>query len=344
MHDPLRIGLCGSGFIARTHAHAIARYCTDVRLTGIAGGTRAAALAADFQVPAFPDVEALAASDAVDAVIVTTPHALHHRHALLCARGGKHVLLEKPMAASVPECLEIIDACHRAGVTLMVAFTQRFRRSNQTAYDIIRSGRIGRILSIQEYALLPNGLKAYPAWQQRGENLGILFGYGIHNIDRLRWFLEEEPESVAARLARSGTLGIETTSFTTLQYRSGAIASIWSSVDLPAPGFPATGFRSLIVGERGLIDLDGYGEVRLAEAGTPWQTLFVQPPIDWRGDGMFAEARMGSFAAQDQSFVDAIRSRTPPPVTGEDGLRAVAIALAAYESAATGQTVILPTP
>lgn len=343
MPGPLRIGICGSGFIARTHAHAIARYCTDARLGGIAGGTRAAALAADFQVPVFPDVQALAASEAIDAAIIATPHAFHHAHALLFARCGKHLLIEKPMATSAVECREIVDLCRLSGLHLMVAFTQRFRRSNQTAFDVIRAGTIGRILSIQEYALLPNGLQAYPAWQQRGENLGILFGYGIHNIDRLRWFMGQEPGSVSAGVVRSRA-GIETTSFTTLQWPGGALASIWSSVDLPTPGFPSTGFRSLVVGERGLLDLDGYGEVRLAAAGEPWRVLFVQPPIDWRGDGMFAEARMGSFTAQDQSFINAILSNTAPPVTGEDGLRAVTIALAAYDAAATGRTVILPTP
>ena len=140
----------------------------------------------------------------------------------------------------------------------MIAFSQRFRQSNITAHDLIRAGRIGRILMVQERALLPNGLSAYPKWQQQPENLGVLFGYGIHNIDRLRWFLQDEAECVTAQVLRS-TGGIETSTMATIRWRNGALANLWGSVDLPAPGFDASTFRSLIVGEKGLLDVDGYG-------------------------------------------------------------------------------------
>jgi phthalate 4,5-cis-dihydrodiol dehydrogenase len=338
MNAPIRISIMGSGFIARTHAHAIAHGCNNALLAGIGGGSRAEKLAAEFGARFFPSPEALASDPDVDAAIIATPHNVHRNHALLCARYGKHVLLEKPMAPSVSECREIIEAFRSANLRLMMAFSQRFRQSNITAYDIIRAGRIGRILMVQEQALLANGLQAYPQWQQQPENLGILFGYGIHNIDRLRWFLQDEADCVTAHVLRS-TGGIETSTMATLRWKCGALANLWSSVDIPAPGFEATAFRSLIVGDRGLLDLDGYGAVRLAGKDEKWETLFVQPAIDWRGDGMFSGARMGSFNAQDQAFVDAVLQNSEPPVTGTDGLRSVAIALAAYESASRNETV-----
>ncbi len=343
MSTRIRVAILGSGFIARTHAHAIARGCTNAVLAGIGGGSRATTLAAEFAVPAFPSPEALVADPAVDAVIIATPHSCHRDHALLCAHHGKHALLEKPMALSVPACKEIIAAFGSSGLRLMVAFSQRFRQSNITAHDLVAEGRLGNILMVQEMALLPNGLNAYPPWQQLPENLGILFGYGIHNIDRLRWFLQDEVASVSAQVLRS-TTGIETSTMATLRWSHGALAHLWSSVDLPAPGFEATAFRSLIVGEQGLLDVDGYGAVRFARKEGTWETLFVQPAIDWRGGGMFSPARMGSFNAQNQAFIDAILHDTEPPVTGIDGLRAVAIALAAYESASSGEAIHLPPP
>lgn len=343
MTDRVRIGIMGSGFIARTHARSLTHGCRGARLTAVAGGSRAETLARDFEVPSLPDIATLAASREVDAVIVATPHSCHRDHALLCARHGKHVLLEKPMATSVTQCREIIDACTFAGLNLMVAFTQRFRTSNRTAHEVISAGTIGRILMIQEQALLPDGLRAYPSWQQHPDNLGILFGYGIHNIDKLRWLLHDEPACVTAQSIRSAG-GIETTTMATLRWHGGAVTNLWSSVDLPAPGFESTAYRSLIVGETGLLDVDGYGAVRLARRGEEWKTLFVQPAIDWHGKGMFSEARMGSFNAQDQAFIDAVLNGTPPAITGFDGLQAVAIALAAYRSAETQQTVHLTTP
>lgn len=341
MSRTLKIGILGSGFIARTHAHSISTGCTGAKLAGIAGGSRAAALASDFGVECFVDPAQLASSTHIDAVIIATPHACHHEHALLCARHRKHVLLEKPMATSVARCQEIVNAFRSEELTLMVAFSQRFRQSNITARDLLSSGAIGKVLMIQEQALVPNGLRAYPAWQQRPENLGVLFGYGIHSIDKLRWFLDDEPDALSAQSIRASS-GIETSTMATLHWRRGTITNVWSGVDLPSPGFPASAFRSLVVGEHGLLDVDGYGAVRLARSGGDWETVFVQPPIDWQGAGMFSEARMGSFNAQNQAFVDASLAGTDPPITGLDGLRAVEIALAAYESAATNRTVHFP--
>jgi predicted dehydrogenase len=338
MPSPLNIGIIGAGFIARTHAHAVSNSLTRATLAGVAGGSRAQALAADFQTRLFDSIESLAASPLVDAVIIATPHHLHRDHALLCAAHGKHVLLEKPMATTVAQCHEIINAFARRGHILMIAFSQRFRQSNRHAYHIIRRGDIGDIRMIQDFALVPNGLAAYPTWQQHPANLGVLFGYGIHTLDKLRWFLGSEAETVSACILRSSG-NIETSTMATISWANGAITSVWSSVDLGAPAFPSSAFRSLIVGSQGLLDVDGYGEVRLSLAGAPWQTMFVQPPIDWRGSGMFAEARMGSFNAQDQSFVDAVLDGRTPPVSGEDGFRAVEIALAAYRAADTNQVV-----
>lgn len=342
MRDNVRIGIIGSGFIARTHAHSIARGLHHATLAGIAGGTRAEQLASDFGTTLYRSPEALATSEEVHAVVIATPHSFHLEHALLCARNGKHVLIEKPMATSAKDCRVIIDEFNSRALRLMVAFTQRYRQSNVRALDSIRRGTIGKVLMVQDYALLPNGLQAYPRWQQQPDNLGILFGYGIHNIDKLRWFLQDEVESVSATLLRSRG-GIETSSMTTLRWTRGALASIWSSIDLPSPGFESTAFRSHIVGEKGLLDVDGYGKLQHSVQGGPWETIFVQPAIDWRGSGMFSEARMGAYNAQNQAFVDSVLAGTEPPVTGFDGLQAVNIALAAYESADTHQTILLNT-
>jgi predicted dehydrogenase len=328
----INIGIIGSGFIARTHAHSITTSLRHAQLTGIAGGSRASVVANEFSTQCFRDPLELVSNSAVDAVIIATPHHLHKDHALLAAEHGKHVLVEKPMALSVGDCLSIIEACRNNGVKLMVAFTQRYRTTNRMAHDIIRSGKIGSVMMIQEQALVPNGSSAFPHWQQSKENLGFLFGYGVHNIDRLRWFLQDDPSSISAQLNRNEN-GIDTSTMATIRWRKGALTNLWNSVDIPTPGFENTAFRSLIVGETGMLDVDGYGALRLSQGGSDWNTLYIQPPIDWQGRGMLSEVRMMSFNSQNQAFVDSVLDNVEPPISGLDGLRAVEIALAIYRAA-----------
>ncbi len=338
--NSVRIGIVGSGFMARTHGISIKKYLKNAYLAGLAGGSRAASLAADLDVRHFPSVEALVENSGVDAVIIASPHSFHYEHASLCAQANKHVLLEKPMATTVDDCHSLEKAFLEKKLVLMIAFTQRYRKSNSDAHDLIRKGAIGKILMIQEYALQPNALTAFPKWQQLPENLGIFFGYGIHNIDRLRWFLGSEAETVSAEIIRSSS-EIETSTMAILKWKSGAMTTVWSSGDLKSPGFSDTAFRSLVVGEKGLLDVDGYGALRISVESSPWKTLFQQPSIDWQGEGMFSEARMGSFNSQNQEFVDAILEDRAPAITGEDGRQAVAIALAIYKSAAERKVVQL---
>src|SRR6185436_17276080 len=131
--DEIRIGVIGSGFMGRTNAETITRYLKGTKLAGIAGGTRAAALAKEYGIESDADVPTLLARRDVDAVFISTPHAHHAEQAIAAAEAGKHILLDKPMAASVADCDRIITAADKAGVNLMIMFGQRFRKVNTEA-------------------------------------------------------------------------------------------------------------------------------------------------------------------------------------------------------------------
>src|SRR5690349_11785964 len=128
--DELRVGLVGSGFMGRTNAETITRYLKGARLVSIAGGTRAQGLAQEYGAECDPDVATLLGRPDIDAVFISTPHAQHAVQAEMAARSGKHVLLDKPMAASVEACDRIIAAAAGAGVNVMIMFGQRFRKVN----------------------------------------------------------------------------------------------------------------------------------------------------------------------------------------------------------------------
>src|SRR6476646_6644323 len=108
-----RLGISGSGFMGRTNAETITKYLPGARLISIAGGSRAVQLAADYGVEYDRDVEGLVNRNDIDAVFISTPHSEHAAHTIAAAKAGKHVLLDKPMAASVEECDRILEAARR---------------------------------------------------------------------------------------------------------------------------------------------------------------------------------------------------------------------------------------
>jgi predicted dehydrogenase len=338
--NEIRLGIIGSGFMGRTNAETITKYLPDARLIGVAGGSRASQLAADYGVECERDVQGLVNRKDIEAVFISTPHCQHAQHAIAAANAGKHILLDKPMATNVEECDQILDATRRDNVNLMIMFGQRFRLVNREAYRLIQERAIGRIRAISTYALNSGGLASLPAWQSLPENLGTLFGHGIHNIDQVRWFTGDEVSTVAARVQREAPSDNEVSTMAVLGLRNGGMANVWVSWTIPSPNFPHSAFSARVVGDTGILDLDAYGSLRLGRDGS-WTVIAEQAPIDFRGKGMLDPVRMEAYGAQGQEFVSSIRERRPPSVTGEDGRAAVEIALAAYQSAKEQRTVIL---
>ncbi len=346
----LGIGIIGSGFMGRTYAETISKYCQRAAVRAVAVGSRAAELAGIYGVTHEPSLDSLLARKDVDAVFIATPHHVHAQQALAAAKAGKHVLLEKPMACSVADCDAIIAACKAAGVKCTIAFTQRSRKCNIRAKELIDRGEIGRVLQIQEYALNATGLVGLPKWQSDAENLGTLFGHAIHNFDRIRWLTGQEIRTVYAKCdnleqprtqnSEPGNPAVEGTSMVLMTLTDGATAGLWESFQVPKPSFPRTQFTAWIIGEKGLLDIDAYGELRVATGGA-WRVVETQAPIDWAGKGFLDPVRLESYTRQCQDFIDAVLDDRQPMVTGWDGRQAVAAALAAYESSRAGREVVL---
>ncbi len=334
MSAELKIGLIGAGFIAETHAVSFTRYLKDARLVAVAGGSRAEGLAQKYNLTNYENIAEMLEGDHVDAVVITSPHQYHAEHGQLCGAAGKHVLMEKPMSTSIEACNSLTEVFNKNNLSLMIAFTQRYRESNFRAKQVIDSGKLGEIKMISEWGLVSGGMTSYPAWQNKPENLGTLFGYGIHNLDKLRWFLDCESVSVAGQIQENDN-GVELNSMGIFQFANGTMANLWTGVGLPQPGFENASFRSYVVGTEGLMDVDGYGALRVCPIGGTWETLFTQEPVDWRGDGAFQLARMASFNSQNQEFIDSILENRKPAITGVDGIASVKMALGLYQAART---------
>ncbi|MFZ1753853.1 MAG: Gfo/Idh/MocA family oxidoreductase [Caldilineaceae bacterium] len=343
--NKVRYGILGSGFMGRTHAEAI-RHLDNAELTAVAIGSRATTLAADYQVELCHSAAELIARPDVDAVIIATPQFAHVEEALLAAQQGKHLFIEKPMTTTVADADAIIEACARRRLSLSVGYQQRYRAVPAATHKLLQFQAIGQVHTIQfnqVFQLFTDpGFGGDWSWWSNPASIGHILAGGVHAIDLCRWLLGADVTSVFghSRTFRESHEP-ENTTMGLLTFDNGTIMTLWASSACPAPGFPGQVFRALLMGEKGMIDMDAYASLQLADEGT-WRTVAQQPPVNTEhADTAFRQPRMQAYIDQLAAYTDATIAGEPPPVSGEDGRIGVAVALALLESSHTGQAVDL---
>ncbi len=342
--DKVSVGIIGIGKMGRTHIDALrdveqgeAVAVTDPANFPDAGPN----LAKEYGLDYADDIDTLVARKDIDAVIVTTPHALHAEHAIQALEAGKHVLVEKPLELTLEKCDAIIQAADRADRKLMVAQSHRYWEGGAIAKRLLTEGAIGKLLMCRDVLAGPGYRKYNPekAWFTNLDLYGPggLIAWGVHDTDRLRWWFDSEAESVFARSfsLRTEIPGDKTSDMVMINFENGGCAHLWYSEALPPPGFKGFSCHAQLVGEEGLMDVDPYNQVRVARKGTNnWETVYDHAKVD--------DPRQKAFSDEVRDFVQCIVDGTSPPVTGADGRAAVEIVLAAYQSSETGDSVKLP--
>lgn len=339
----LGIGIIGSGFMGRTYSECLARYTKRARLVAVAGGRRAPKLAEDYGVDHVETVEGLSGRSDLDGVIITSPEMFHLQHTCVAAAAGKHVLVEKPMAPDLRQCDAMIDACRKSRATLMVIQSQRFRAVHRRAHELLEEGRIGRVLQIRHWAFQSEAQSrkeavAKPFYLDPAGG-GLYLGYNVHCFDMVRWMAGAEGHSVFATVGSFGDHGLpDLSTMAQIQFVGGTVAQLWTSTEMRDPPFAQSRFHTQVFGTRGLLDFDGYSHLDLStEKG--WERVCEQAPLDLRDPA--DPVRLEAYSAMVQAFIDAVIENKEPPVTGEDGRRAVELCLAARESARAGRVVSL---
>jgi predicted dehydrogenase len=204
MGSQLRIGIIGCGGIARGHLNAMknldARPVAMVDISEASARQYAEEYGADRYHTAIKD----ALTEDVDAVIVCLPHYLHVDAVVAAAESGKHVLTEKPMAISLKETDEMIDAAQRNGVTLMVGQVLRFRQCNVEAKRLIAEGKIGEPRNIVRRRL-GNSREFRSEWARDPAKAGgwVLYGYGAHEVDMMLWLFDTHARKVFAQAQKN---------------------------------------------------------------------------------------------------------------------------------------------
>jgi predicted dehydrogenase len=322
------------GIMSFAHHHAEAyignlRAIPGVELIGIADDDleRGQKFAAQFAAPFFPSYEALLA-EKPDGVLICSENANHRPLVEMAAAVGAHVLCEKPLATTREDAQAIIAACRDAGVLLMTAFPMRFSAPLIQLKARLDAGDLGQIycLNTTNQGEVPIGHRAWFVDKALAGG-GAMMDHIVHLADIFNWLFGRELASVYAQsnhIIQADKVDVETGGLVMLQYADGMFATIDTSWSKPL-NYPTWGGLTMeLISQRGLTVIDAFSQNLNVFQQEPAQNYWTY----WGSDmnqAMIAE------------FVSAIREERQPAVTGEDGLFALEVVLAAYESAKINQ-------
>jgi len=293
----LRLGILGAARIARQFTAAV-RSSPRIHVQAVASRdvARAQALATETGIPqVHATYEALLADPAIDAIYNPLPNNLHAEWAIRAAEAGKHVLCEKPLAASASEARAMFAAARRHDVYLVEAYPYRAQPQTLKMRELIGAGAIGRVHVVQAFFGFqlsdPTNIRLNPALAG-----GALMDAGSYPVSLVRTVMDERPARVHA-IARWAESGVDRTVTATIEFASGALAQIGCS-------FATSRHRGAFIGgELGSIETTYANDT---SADQPGQLLLKRQAGKDTVRETIETATAGGFLAEAESFHDLI--------------------------------------
>jgi inositol 2-dehydrogenase len=325
----LGMGVLGIGEMGKRHAENLRRLVPKAQLIAVADvdGARARKVADDLEIEhSYPSLEAMLERKDIQAVLIATPDKFHAGAVQAAARAGKDILCEKPLGLSRESAEEALRAVADAGVRLQVGFMRRYDPAYVAASKRIEAGEIGEPVVFKSLGR-DKDMPPLGAYQSKINGM-LFYNSTIHDFDLARWLTHDE----VAEVHTFGTVAIrpEVAEFgdvvaglVNLRFARGAIGNIESYVQC-LYGYD---IRTEIVGSKGSILVGG---LRQNSA-----TFFKPNDGSYELEDHFLSRFREAYVAEVIDFVDTILGDRAPRVTGEDGLRAVEIAVAAEKSLRT---------
>lgn len=258
----------------------------------------------------------------VEAVYVGLPNSMHCEYTVRGAQAGKHVLCEKPMAISSAECRQMIDACRRAKVKLMIGYRMHYDPTWKQAIQVIEAGGIGQLESFQGgyYAQQPAG-----AWRlsKKLGGGGALMDLGIYPLNAIRHLTGEEPADFTAIVTTRDHGGrfaeVEQSMEWTMKFPSGILASCGCSYGQRGPSF-----LHINAGK-------GYLEV---DPAFNYEGVHVHGEVSGRPFDQLGTGKLPfQFTIEAEHFADCVRNDKEPESPGEEGLKDMLAIEAIYKAA-----------
>lgn len=338
MHDGLReyvllffifsnminLGLLGIGRIGKIHLGNIVRHFPDARVVAAMNPSEPGrAFARSLNVPFVTDnADEVLHHPGVDAVLICTATDAHADYVVAAARAGKAIFCEKPLDLALAKVRATLDEVKKAGVPLMLAFNQRLDPSFQEVRNAIINGQIGDLRSLHIISRDP----APPPVSYIRSSGGLFLDMSIHDFDMARFLAGAEVDDVYAKGFNLvdpviGEAGDIDTGYVMISFKNKVTALIENS-------------RQANYGydQR----LEAFGSAGMIRAENPLKTttqylngggVHLSRNLDFFID-RYAESYLLELAA----FLDALKEKTPMPITGDDGLQAMLISLAAKKS------------
>lgn len=323
-----KVAIIGVGSMGTNHARVYSEL-PGVELVAVADCARSAADAAArrWGVPAYADYRVMLERERPDAVSVAVPTASHEEVAVAAMETGAHVLVEKPIAATPESGERVIAAAKRTGRKLMVGHVVRFNPAMQELKKRLDEGMLGRIFQIDCRRIGP-----FPS---RIQDVGVAVDLAPHDIDIMRYLTGLNPVRVYAEIAQRLHTNHEDLLLGLLRFPdniSGALEINWLT--------PTKVREVSVLGERGMFKVDDltqdlYFFENAHASGIAWSALQTLKGVREGSMTRFAFPRHEPLRAELQAFLEATQNGLPVPVTGEDSLIALRVALALIEA---GQT------
>jgi len=340
-----RLGLIGAGVIGARHLGAMDAV-DGVQLVGIADPTPAAKAIADERgVSCFPDTQALLAEMKPDGVIICTPTEHHLTPSLQALDAGVHVLIEKPICATVTEAEQIVAKSKASNRHVLVAHQRRYYPQVHKAREIIQSGQLGPLVAVSGQWTLRKPDNYYdPDWRKRWQ-AGPIVTNLIHDMDSTRYICGEI-ESISGETSNS-VLGYEKEDAAAIiiRFKSGALGSFILSDQTTSPWS-----WEMALGENISIPPTGQNAMRFMgrEASLEFPNLVLwkneTQPHDWTspvtGEPLSITAE-DPYIVQMRHFSAVIRGEESPRIDAADATRTLAATVAVLEAAQSGQRVTL---
>ena len=333
----LGIGLIGAGRAGMIHGRNFHNRIDNAYMAAVVDANRETAEHAAKQLEAdryTTDYREILDSPEIDAVVVVAPTNLHKDIVVNCAKAGKHVLCEKPMALNVQECEAMEEAAAENGIKLQIGFMRRFDAGFLAAKKAVESGTIGDVVLIRSCTRGPS--KPHPWMFDIKQSNGVLAEVNSHDIDTIRWFAGSEVKNLygIAKNYRNKEIISEYPDYYDNLIVSGEFDNGIQFV-IDGGAYVRYGYDSKleIVGTKGVVrtgreSMNGFQSITEDGVSFPFVKSWTE---------LFQEA----YLEEDRHFVECILKDQPPRVTGHDGKMAVRIVEAGNRSIAEKRIISL---
>lgn len=336
----IQFAIVGCGHIAKKHVEAI-KNTPGAELVAVCDTNpqRLQEYITEYGVKGYTDLGELLKDDSIDVVNICTPSGYHAPLAVQAANGGKHVIVEKPIALTLEDADAIIEACQRNGVKLSVVHPNRFRPAIKVLKQAMEEGRFGKLSHANATVRWNRNEDYYKQAPWRGTKAldgGVLMNQAIHNIDLLLWMMGDAEEVSSFSATRLRNIEAEDVSVGILRFKNGALGVVEAAVTI----YPRNLEETLsIFGESGTVKIGGVTANRI-------ETWKMESYSDDKIADLIATIEqdpMGKPGHQCiiEDMVEAIKEDRDPVVTGEDGKKALNVILALYQSAEENRPVKL---